>query len=583
MAKISELPPVADPTGEETVVVLDGGETRRVKMDLLAGASLAPHVAVATAELQKIGDRADAAADRIVEARDLLPRAYDSNRVQAATLDPHGMVLSYIAGGQLHDASGLNLSQGVRDLAATAPRVYQIGGTGIPSSAVLDPYGMVLEAVVANAVPARPKLTLAAEKARVAHIPPSITFTPLFVTSADPTAARAVPGLSDFFRLPAGDGRLGEDHAFCEARHDKNLDGGYIGVAWAHRENGVWGPSTLLIGEPGADYHNPCCVYDHRRDEWHLLFGWNYATFNEDTEPSLATDPANAGRMYWAIFRQGAWRHPITGKALPIPFTRADAQEILQGRDATWRLFYPGPGKGKQLSNGALVMPGWVKLGTGGDGNTRSMVLRYDDYARTWSAGAPMPLPAGVSQTNEPTVEENDDGTIRLNCRSGTGYRVIGHSADLGRTWTRVATDSSYPTPQVAEALLRTSNPQDGLAGRGLYYNVASNEGRFDGTIRYTLDGFETYVASRKLFDTLVETVAVDYEGAPVPPVEVTHDTAYGCLWVTGPDRFGLLVELAVVRKDGTFSGAGYSGNAGGRYRVIVFVEFTLSWLLERA
>nr|WP_317893145.1 sialidase family protein [uncultured Sphingomonas sp.] len=49
MAKISELPELVDPTGDEPVVVFDRGETKRIRMGLLASAAAAPQVALAQA------------------------------------------------------------------------------------------------------------------------------------------------------------------------------------------------------------------------------------------------------------------------------------------------------------------------------------------------------------------------------------------------------------------------------------------------------------------------------------------------------------------------------------------------------
>ncbi len=58
MAKISELPVVANPTGTETVVVLDGNETRRVDMGPLVDAAAAPALDRAATQ----ADRAEAGA-----------------------------------------------------------------------------------------------------------------------------------------------------------------------------------------------------------------------------------------------------------------------------------------------------------------------------------------------------------------------------------------------------------------------------------------------------------------------------------------------------------------------------------------
>ena len=59
MAKISDLPELANPTGAENVVVQDGGTTRRVPVGGLARAAVAPHVAAAAASAASAKASAD--------------------------------------------------------------------------------------------------------------------------------------------------------------------------------------------------------------------------------------------------------------------------------------------------------------------------------------------------------------------------------------------------------------------------------------------------------------------------------------------------------------------------------------------
>lgn len=58
MAKLSELPELVEPTGEEPVVVLDGGITKRVAIRPLAAAAVAPQVERAEAAAQLSADEA---------------------------------------------------------------------------------------------------------------------------------------------------------------------------------------------------------------------------------------------------------------------------------------------------------------------------------------------------------------------------------------------------------------------------------------------------------------------------------------------------------------------------------------------
>ncbi|WP_454798599.1 sialidase family protein [Novosphingobium lindaniclasticum] len=496
----------------------------------------------------------------------LLPKQYGNfSPSTQVTLDPRGYLVAQNNGGAVIDGTGLNYSESIRDLEMRTPRTYPyIAGTGVPSGAVLDARGYV-SSTFGGSSDGKSAVALAVEKERLSRIAPSFAVTPLFVSTLEIGAARA--GVSRYFRIPAGVNVRGDDHAFAEARRNSASDTGYISLAWAKRTGGVWGATTLLADEAGMDYHNPCPIYDQITGDLHLLWG---AVTGGVTEAEEAGDPAKAGRMMHVVYRDGAWRKPSNNAVLTLPFKASDCDEVLQGRKAAWNLFYSGPGTGICMSDGFLIAPGWVR---GADGLSYSIALRYDRMSRSWSAGGAVPYPSGVVNLNEATVAENDDGSLRINCRTTTGGgRVIATSFDQGRSWIGGYRDTTYPTPAVFESLLRLSLPGDGKAGRGLYYNVADPNERQNATIRFSLDGFKSYAASRLIYPTLTEDVTTDFEGVPLAaPVSLTHRTDYGVMWSTGPGKTGLLIEAQVVRKDGTV----------GQYFVLLFIEFNDAWVLE--
>ncbi len=86
MAKISELPIVAAPTGTETVVVLDGGETRRASFGGLVDAAVAP----AVAQARSFADALSTDATISIGRPPAVPLVDGSatNRAQAYFLDP---------------------------------------------------------------------------------------------------------------------------------------------------------------------------------------------------------------------------------------------------------------------------------------------------------------------------------------------------------------------------------------------------------------------------------------------------------------------------------------------------------------
>ncbi len=194
---------------------------------------------------------------------------------------------------------------------------------------------------------------------------------------------------------------------------------------------------------------------------------------------------------------------------------------------------HPGPGRGIQLRNGRLLIPG---RSTDDDG--QSLVVYSDDHGRSWTAGA------GVApKTNESQAVELVDGRVMINMRStrGMGCRAVAISGDGGETWTDFHDDPGLVEPVCQGTILRCTLAEAGGRNRILFANPASGS-RTNMTVKLSYD-----------------------EGATWPVAKAIHagPSAYSCLTVLADGTIGLL----------------YEGGVKGRYESIIFARFNLAWL----
>ena len=149
-------------------------------------------------------------------------------------------------------------------------------------------------------------------------------------------------------------------------------------------------------GEPGdLTINNPVAIVDRQNGAIHFLYCAEYA------------------RVFYM-------RSDDDGKT----FSRA--VEITSVLDTfrpeyAWRVVATGPGHGIQLTNGRLVVPVWLAIGTSGNGHKPSLAATIvsEDHGVTWKRGEiALPDTADWICPSETIVVQLADGRVQLNARS---------------------------------------------------------------------------------------------------------------------------------------------------------------------
>jgi sialidase-1 len=164
--------------------------------------------------------------------------------------------------------------------------------------------------------------------------------------------------------------------------------------------------------------------------------------------------------------------------------------EITKAFDALkqkypWRVVATGPGHGIELSNGRLLVPIWMALGTKGNGHAPSetATVYSDDNGTTWHAGEiAVPDTPQFPSPNETTAVELANGRVMLNVRSPAkeNRRVIVISKDGATKWSEPRFQEDLPDPICFASLVRLSTAKTDEKNRLLFSNP-DNLARADG------------------------------------------------------------------------------------------------------
>lgn len=127
-----------------------------------------------------------------------------------------------------------------------------------------------------------------------------------------------------------------------------------------------------------------------------------------------------------------------------------------------WRVLATGPGHGIELTNGRLVVPVWLSLGTGGNGHHPSVTstIYSDNHGATWHRGAiAVPSTNEFIDPNETTAVQLADGSVMLNVRTDTARnrRTVVVSPNGADSWTAPRFQDDLPDPICFAALMRFS------------------------------------------------------------------------------------------------------------------------------
>jgi len=209
-----------------------------------------------------------------------------------------------------------------------------------------------------------------------------------------------------------------------------------------------------------------------------------------------------------------------------------------------WRVVATGPGHGIQLSNGRLLVPVWLSLGTGGNGHHPSVsaTVYSDDHGASWHRGEiAVPSTPQFPDPNETTAAQLADGSVLLNVRTEAreNRRTVVTSKDGATRWSPPRLQQDLPDPICFAGMVRLSTRKTVGRNRLLFSNP-ENLTRADGresvskdrrnlTIHLSYDEGETWPVKRTL----------EPEMAGYSDLAVLPDATVLCLYETGSAQPG--------------------------------------------
>jgi formylglycine-generating enzyme required for sulfatase activity len=280
----------------------------------------------------------------------------------------------------------------------------------------------------------------------------------------------------------------------------------------------------MILDEGTSTCGSPACLVDPDTGRIHLMAA-------VDSTKGFHTYSDDDGQT-WSKFRE------ITG-----PF------EALKSTWA-WTRFDTGPARGIKLTRGKFkgrfIQPMWLAKDLE---QYRSGVIYSDDQGVTWKPGG-LISEVGLN-TNECSVYEGVDGTLRMNIRGGDGlpgprtqpYRLIATSNDGGLSWSKARYDQNLIGPRCLASTVRYSWPEEGRS-RVLFANPADEKNRINVTVRLSYDEGKSWPVAKQIF---------------------AGPTAYSCLAQLPNGDIGLLYERGDRH----------------RYEKMTFSRFTLDWLTD--
>lgn len=172
-----------------------------------------------------------------------------------------------------------------------------------------------------------------------------------------------------------------------------------------------------------------------------------------------------------------------------------------------WKVLATGPGHGIQLSNGRLLVPVWMSLGTESNGHRPSCIstLFSDDSGKTWKRGDIVANNPDPKNPNETAAVELADGSVMLNIRheGKVRLRAVATSPDGATHWSALRFDAALPEPVCFGTILRYSKQTAEGTGKNILlfcnpHNPTNNE-RKNLTIKLSEDEGKTWPVARTI------------------------------------------------------------------------------------
>jgi len=168
-----------------------------------------------------------------------------------------------------------------------------------------------------------------------------------------------------------------------------------------------------------------------------------------------------------------------------------------------------GPGRGIELSDGTLLVPGYVVRDGAG---SLTCTLVSEDAGENWRVGA-LVLPENMAHSvGEPCAAELDNGAVMINMRNNISidgsslYRAVSVSDKGGANFPPATLDRNLPDPSCRAGMGGIRHP--GLHGGGILFlgcnntpceENGCNHARTNLTLRLSTDNGKTWKYSRYL------------------------------------------------------------------------------------
>jgi sialidase-1 len=335
---------------------------------------------------------------------------------------------------------------------------------------------------------------------------------------------------------------------YNEARRNSSSDWGTIDVVLRRSTDGgaTFSPARIVAHAPVPINRNAVAI---ERKQGALTD----ITYNNPV--AIATRDGLVHFLFCVEYMRVFYMRSVDdGNTFSTPVEITSALDSLK-KEYPWRVAATGPGHGIQLSNGRLLVPVWLALGTKGNGHAPSeaATIYSDDNGTTWHAGEiAVPDTPQFPSPNETTAVELADGRVMLNVRSPAmeHRRVIVISKDGATNWSAPRFQQDLPDPICFASLVRFSTVKTGGKNRLLFSNP-------DNVTR--TDGKDLVNKDRKNL-----TVRLSHDEGGTWPIKKTIDA--------GPSGYS---DLAVL-PDGTIL---CYYEAGAPSRFLKLARFNLDWL----
>jgi sialidase-1 len=262
-----------------------------------------------------------------------------------------------------------------------------------------------------------------------------------------------------------------------------NID---VGLSRSEDSGRTWEPMKIIM-DMGAPHENngigdPAILFDPVTKKIWVAALWSKGNRSiAGSKPGLSPDTTGQFVLVSSDDDGKTWSQPIN--------------ITEQVKNPAWHLFFNGPGSGIAMQDGKLVFAAqyWDEKRM-----PHSTLIYSDDHGKTWKGKIAGPK----SNTTEAQVVETAPGTIMLNMRDNRGaFRSVATTNDLGATWTEHPTSyNALPDPVCMGSIIKARVKVKGVLRDVLFFsNVATPSGRYNMTIKASLDGGETWLPANQV------------------------------------------------------------------------------------